>query len=177
MRALANAVIAVGLVFVLGLALRGYSASRATAPAIVAAPSQKPQRQDAPAVKPDTAPRRIIASMEGNRCWIDALANGEKFHFLIDTGSSDIWFDGPAMARRLGFKNLTYDETYTGGGRAASVRLREFRIGGFAVNDVVAYIDKGGTVYGGRGPLFGMSVLKGVRLEVENGGCALVLPR
>jgi hypothetical protein len=50
---------------------------------------------------------------------------------------------------------LKYDETFTGGGRAASVRLREFRIGGFAVNDVAAYIDKGGTVYGGHGPLFG----------------------
>jgi clan AA aspartic protease (TIGR02281 family) len=131
-----------------------------------------------PTVK-QAAAGRIVASMEGKRCRVDAFANGEKFDFLIDTGASDIWFDGPAMARRLGFNpaKLKYDETFTGGGRAASVRLREFRIGGFAVNDVAAYIDKGGTVYGGRGPLFGMSILKGVRLEVANGGCVLVLPQ
>src|SRR5271169_6545021 len=91
MRALANAVIAIGLVFVLGLALRGYSASRATAPPIVAGASSKGQRQDAPSpvvVKPETG-RRVIASAPTNyqRCDVPGSVNGVALTLEIDTGN------------------------------------------------------------------------------------------
>jgi aspartyl protease family protein len=76
----------------------------------------------------------------------DAWVNGTPVRFLIDTGASSIVLS-PEDARRLGFHpaELNFSQrfgTANGVVRGAPVRLREVRIGQFALRDVPASVNE-----------------------------------
>jgi clan AA aspartic protease (TIGR02281 family) len=136
-------------------------------------PQSKPV--DKPVYNPPDRPliNRIVARPSGNRCEIDALANGESFRFLIDSGANGLYFP-MADASRLGFDpaRLSYDHTYQHWDyttRGATVRLREFRLAGLVLHDIDAAIDE---TPGGR-RLLGMSVLKAWNMRLDAAACIL----
>jgi aspartyl protease family protein len=76
----------------------------------------------------------------------EAWVNGTPIRFLIDTGASAIVLS-PEDARRLGFHPAELDfsqrfGTANGVVRGAPVRLREVRIGQFALRDVPASVNE-----------------------------------
>jgi clan AA aspartic protease (TIGR02281 family) len=75
------------------------------------------------------ARRLVITADEWGCFYVEALANGEPFKFLIDSGSVWSVSFGRQDAQRLGFNpdRLCYDRQYgtaNGTGRAADFRLR-----------------------------------------------------
>jgi aspartyl protease family protein len=79
--------------------------------------------------------------------WVDAVANGTKLRFLVDTGASGIVLT-EADAKRLGFSlaKLSFSETfYTANGRTrgAPVTLNQLRIGPIELDHVRASVNEG----------------------------------
>jgi aspartyl protease family protein len=79
--------------------------------------------------------------------WVDAVANGTKLRFLVDTGASGIVLT-KADAARLGFPlaKLSFSETfYTANGRTrgAPIVLNQLRIGPIALDHVRASVNEG----------------------------------
>ncbi|MBF0193668.1 MAG: TIGR02281 family clan AA aspartic protease [Magnetococcales bacterium] len=76
---------------------------------------------------------------------IEALINGKKVRFLVDTGASDIVI-APHLARSLGF-NLNQDDftkvyyTANGMGRGAPVTMKIFKVGKLTMNNLPASIN------------------------------------
>lgn len=154
--------------FVAGIALAAWVTSgHETAP---------PSRPVAPQNKPtDEKPlgHRIAATRTGNRCEIDAVANGERLRFIIDSGADGLYFP-MGDARRLGFNpaRLSYDHTYQewgGSVRGATVRLREFRLAGLVLHDIEAEIDEAP----GGDRLLGMTALRAWKMQLDAGSCVL----
>jgi clan AA aspartic protease (TIGR02281 family) len=134
-------------------------------------PSAPPERR-----QPETGQRLVIRGDEFHQCYVLAWANGQRFRFLIDTGSSFVAF-GPQYLDMLGIEpsTLAFDRrisTANGIARAAKIRLREFRIGDFVLRDVPADIDEHGSLE----PVLGAAVLKFLHLEFADGDCVLTLP-
>lgn len=79
--------------------------------------------------------------------WVDAVANGTKLRFLVDTGASGIVLTR-ADAARLGYSlaKLSFSETfYTANGRTrgAPVVLSQLRIGPIVLDRVRASVNEG----------------------------------
>lgn len=76
---------------------------------------------------------------------VEALVDGVRMRFLVDTGASDIVLS-PADARRLGFDpdRLEYTrvyETANGGGRGAPVTLGELVLGPIRLAEIPASVN------------------------------------
>jgi aspartyl protease family protein len=75
---------------------------------------------------------------------LDAAVNGSSVHFLVDTGATLVALTpGDAAAAGYSPGNLVFNvrtATANGVGRAASVKLREIRIGQFSAYDVPAVV-------------------------------------
>ena len=76
---------------------------------------------------------------------VEALVDGVKIRFLVDTGASDVVLS-PRDAERLGFdiKALAYTRNYrtaNGTVQGAPVRLRQVRIGPIVMGDVRASVN------------------------------------
>ena len=75
---------------------------------------------------------------------LDAAVNGSPVHFLVDTGATLVALTpGDAAAAGFSRSNLVFNvktSTANGIGRAASVKLREIRLGQFSVYDVPAVV-------------------------------------
>jgi len=77
---------------------------------------------------------------------VEALVDGKRIAFLIDTGASDVVLS-PRDAELLGFdaRNLRFSKTYrTANGlvQGAPVNLRQIVIGSIQLNDVSASVNK-----------------------------------
>lgn len=107
---------------------------------------------------------------------IEALVDGTRVRFLVDTGASDIVLS-PADARRIGFDpdQLRFTgvaETANGRVRTAAVRLGSIEIGPIRFDDLPASVNQAAM----RGSLLGMSFLERLRsFEIRDG--ALILRR
>jgi len=107
---------------------------------------------------------------------IEALVDGTRVRFLIDTGASGIVLS-PADARRLGFDPDTlqftgFAETANGTVRTAAVRLGAIEIGPIRLHDLPASVNQAAM----RGSLLGMRFLERLRsFEVRDG--VLILRR
>lgn len=106
---------------------------------------------------------------------IQAIANGERVTFLVDTGATDVVL-APDDARRIGFdpENLSFtqvSETANGTVRGASVRLQSLIVG------PIDFADMPATVNGAEmsDSLLGMEFLNRLSgWRVENGVLTLV---
>ncbi len=107
---------------------------------------------------------------------IEALVDGTRIRFLVDTGASDIVLS-PADARRIGFDPDTLRftgvaETANGRVRTAAVRLGVIEIGPIRFDDLPASVNQAAM----RGSLLGMSFLERLRsFEIRDG--TLILRR
>ncbi|MFU7501901.1 MAG: TIGR02281 family clan AA aspartic protease [Candidatus Tisiphia sp.] len=111
----------------------------------------------------------VISRSSDGHFYINALVNGVKIKFMIDTGASDLAVT-TNDAKMLGFdlSKLNYTRTYStanGTSRAAPVRLNSVEIGrGAFFRNVEAHIGTGGLDVS----LLGMSLLerfKGFRID------------
>lgn len=94
---------------------------------------------------------------------VDALVNGAKINFIVDTGATDLVLS-PNDAEKIGYKlsELKYDRLYiTANGmvKAASILITSVEIGGIQFRDVDASINSAPM----QSSLLGMSFLE--RLE------------
>jgi aspartyl protease family protein len=85
----------------------------------------------------------IVKSPDGH-FWAEAMVDGERVRFLVDTGSTAVALTMDD-ARRLGFDpgglNYSYKVmTANGEARAAEVRLASVSVGGARVDDVPAMV-------------------------------------
>ncbi len=118
---------------------------------------------------------RFPASADGH-FRVEALVDGERVRFLVDTGASGIVLS-PADARRIGFdpaglRFTGFAETANGTVRTAAVRLGSIEIGPIRVDDLPATVNQAEM----RGSLLGMSFLERLHsYEVRDG--ALILRR
>ena len=107
---------------------------------------------------------------------IEALVDGTRVRFLVDTGASAIVLS-PADARRIGFdpdqlRFTGFAETANGTVRTAPVRLGVIEIGPIRFDDLPASVNQAAM----RGSLLGMSFLQRLRsFEVRDG--TLILRR
>jgi aspartyl protease family protein len=107
---------------------------------------------------------------------IEALVDGTRIRFLVDTGASGIVLS-PADARRIGFdpaglRFTGFAETANGTVRTAAVRLGSIAIGPIRIDDLPATVNQAEM----RGSLLGMAFLERLRsYEVRDG--ALILRR
>lgn len=89
----------------------------------------------------------IVKSADGHY-WAEAVVDGERVKFLVDTGATAVALTADD-ARRLGFSPAGLDYNYkvmtaNGEARAAEIRLASISIGGARVDDVPAMvIEKG----------------------------------
>ena len=104
--------------------------------------------QAAPASDPTGgAGAEIVKSPDGH-FWAEAVVDGERVRFLVDTGATAVALT-VADAQRLGFNpaGLNYNYkvmTASGEARAAEIRLASISVGGARVDDVPAMvIEKG----------------------------------
>jgi aspartyl protease family protein len=114
------------------------------------------------------------ASRDGHY-YIQAMVNGSRVTFLVDTGASDIVLT-PKDARRIGFDpdTLTFDQraqTANGTVLGASVRLDTFAVGPITMNQIPATVNGADMSES----LLGMSFLNRLRgWRVENETLTLV---
>lgn len=85
-----------------------------------------------------------VAKAADGHFWADADVNGQRVHFLVDTGATAVALT-PADAQRLGFKpaDLKYGHsvaTATGSTRAAQVTLTSVSVNGARLQDVKALV-------------------------------------
>ncbi len=118
-----------------------------------------------------------ITAGRGGHFSADALVNGSRVTFLIDTGASVVILT-PEDARRAGINTdmLRYSapvSTANGKTFAAPVRINEIRIGSISVHDVRALVSKPGQL---NTSLLGMSFLQQLR-SYKVSGNQLVLER
>jgi aspartyl protease family protein len=103
--------------------------------------------QAAPADPTGGTGAEVIKSPDGHY-WAEAVVDGERVRFLVDTGASAVALTVDD-AKRLGFNPSGLDYNYkvmTAGGeaRAAEVQLASVSVGGARVDDVKAMvIEKG----------------------------------
>lgn len=101
---------------------------------------------------------------------IDAVVDGAKIRFLVDTGATVISLS-PVAARSIGFDldRLAYTQrfqTANGTGRGAPVRLREIVVGPIRMRDVPASVNKAEMA----GSLLGIEFLRRLKgYEVRDG--------
>jgi aspartyl protease family protein len=76
--------------------------------------------------------------------YLDAAVNGASVRFVVDTGATPVALTlRDAMAAGISRQDLVFNKrmsTANGVGRAASVKLREIRIGQFSAYDVPAVV-------------------------------------
>jgi hypothetical protein len=190
-REVVNGLTALGLVFVLGLAARGYSASHGTA---LIAPSPTTAKPAVPAPQPVSKEtgRRVVASAKivNDRCNLPGFAGqgsgrNAAFTFEIDTGDPSIADFSNRWVAKLGLNPATLDyrevEPGTRYGKIAYATLPEIRIGDMVwKNEQVGIWDRWSYSFGHEEiPLFGLVALqkRGVRLEVEGDTCRLTVAR
>ncbi|HSZ12362.1 MAG TPA: aspartyl protease family protein [Rhizomicrobium sp.] len=127
------------------------------------------------------AGRQVVIEADAyDQCYLDAFANGAKFHFLLDSGAAGVFFS-IRDARKLGFNpaKLTMDHTYQGWGWRASgatVRLQSLEVAGLTFDNVEAAIDQLGSV-SDQTPLLGAPILKALNFQVRKGSCSLTVPQ
>jgi clan AA aspartic protease (TIGR02281 family) len=122
----------------------------------------------------------VIAADADNQCYLDAFANGKRFHFLLDSGAAGVFFS-TKDARRLGYDpaKLSFDHSYSGWGwkvNGATVQLQSLNVAGLVLNNVDAAIDGLGSVTDDNVPLLGSPVLKALNFTVRPGSCTLTVP-
>jgi len=163
----------------LGLALREVLATLPTglcvlAGTVIAFPAVVTQSWDALRQDAPVGHHRVAGWVDGyHQCYVRGVVDGTPFTFLLDTGATDLSFNR-AHAQQLGLSpaRLRYDHTIAtanGIGRAASIRVRDLRLGEFVLKDVPAFVDDAGA----DAPLLGMSVLKFMHLQFARGACWL----
>lgn len=101
-------------------------------------------------LEPSRSQQRAAGVLEFRRAgdghfYVDAMVNGRRVRFLVDTGASDIVL-APDDARRLGYSpsNLTFDRIYqtaNGVGRGARVVLDSIAVGDIRFRDVPASVN------------------------------------
>lgn len=175
------AVVAVGLVLVAGLALRGHNASRATAPVAPRPNDPSPVVTVEPAVK-ETG-RRVIASAktDNERCDVPGVVNGVPLTLEIDTGDPVV-IDFPGkFVKTLGLKPGPYEEFSPGTryGKIASATVREIRVGDVVwLNEQARVYSNWSYTFGNDEiPLLGLAALRshGVHVEFEGDMCRLTV--
>lgn len=88
----------------------------------------------------------MVRASEGGHFYMEALVNGARVRFMVDTGASDIVLS-PKDAERAGFDttmmefNRTY-QTANGFGSGAGVTLRTLEVGDITLRDVKASVNK-----------------------------------
>jgi clan AA aspartic protease (TIGR02281 family) len=125
------------------------------------------------------ARRLVIPGNSYHQCYVEGQATAVKtapFRYLIDTGAWTVAFSRRgAEAMGLDTGKLVFDQTIStanGTGKAATIRLRELRVGEFVFKDVTAQVNDKGL----DNPLLGATVLKKfLRLEYAQGNCVLTL--
>jgi aspartyl protease family protein len=149
-------VIAVLAYFFLQFAPQGITGAHVTAP---------PPASVAAAVQPSPAAALVNSIVYPadhlGHVYLDAAVNGTIVRFLVDTGASLVVLT-PEDARAVGFTQdqLQFDKrvvTANGTALAASVKLREVRLGQLAVDDIDAVVTEHLSV-----SLLGMSFLRRV---------------
>ena len=106
------------------------------------------------------SPRSLVylANKEGDFV-LNLDVNGIPTKFLLDTGATTVALSlADALAAGMNRNELVFEaqaETANGAARAAPVRLREIRLGGFLVRDVPAVVIEGLDV-----SLLGMALLR-----------------
>ena len=108
----------------------------------MAAPGQAAKVRDAK-VRGDSL---VIPATTNGHFVLEALVNGVRVRFLVDTGASDVTLT-PQDARRLGFnaRNLKYNKAYqTANGvvRGAAITLREVTVDQLSLYDVKASVNE-----------------------------------
>ncbi len=107
-----------------------------------------PARVNISAPAPDATGAASIAKSDDGHYWAEALVNGKRVRFLVDTGATAVALTAED-AQRLGFepKTLNYGyqvTTANGLARAAEVKLASVSVAGARVEDVQALvIEKG----------------------------------
>ena len=91
-----------------------------------------------------TGPAAAIDKSPDGHYWAEAMVNGERVRFLVDTGATTVALT-PEDARRLGYDPARLDYQFqvaTAGGqaRAAEVRLASVSVAGATVPDVDALV-------------------------------------
>jgi aspartyl protease family protein len=105
---------------------------------------------------------------------VDALVNGKRIQFLIDTGASDVVLS-PFDAKRLGFDliKLKYSKSYStanGVVKGAPIKLSQILIGNIIVKDISATVNGSDM----RKSLLGMEFLKRLsRFEISGNNLIL----
>ena len=117
-----------------------------------------------------------FAKASDGHFYIDALVNGKKLHFMVDTGASDIVLSQKDAADvGIELNSLQYNKLYStanGTTRGASVKLSYLKVGEFEMQDFYASVNEGRL----DNSLLGMAFLKKFRsYRVE--GDRLVLRR
>ena len=96
-----------------------------------------------PGEAPPTTTLSYHADQRGH-FWVDAAVNGAPVRFMVDTGASAVVLTmADAAAAGYGRGNLSFNvamSTANGRARAASIKLREVRIGQLAISDVPAMV-------------------------------------
>ena len=124
-----------------------------------------------PSAGQQAGPRALAYRLsDGGHYYIEAIVNGARIRFLVDTGATDIVLSR-ADARRAGFDpgRLRYSKVYStanGTVRGAPVTLRRLDVGPLRFSDIRASVNEGQM----RGSLLGMSFLRQFRsYEVKDG--------
>ena len=108
---------------------------------------------------PDGTAAAVVKAADGHY-WAEALVDGKRVRFLIDTGATTVALT-TADAMRLGFDPKTLDFNYkvataNGKARAAGVKLASVSVAGARVQDVDAMVIENG---GLSSSLLGMTYL------------------
>ncbi len=153
-------VVAKGLSYVTATAINE-SSSPGTATA--APPGATPKQVANAARNSNRGQSLVIRAAPGGHFLLDALINGVRVRFMVDTGASDVILTSED-ARRVGFnkRNLKFNRAYqTANGivRGAGVTLREVSIDQLSLYDVRASVNEGQM----HTSLLGMSFLSRLR--------------
>ena len=125
------------------------------------------------AASPPPGVAAVVKSPDGH-FWAEALVNGQRVRFLVDTGASAVALT-LADAQRLGFKAADLDyssevDTANGKARVARVNLDSVSVAGARVSGVEAFVVENGL----ESSLLGMTYLGRLsRFEATQG--ALIL--
>jgi aspartyl protease family protein len=102
----------------------------------------------------------VIARNPDGHFYVDAVINGTKIHFMIDTGATGVALSSKdAMKLKFDLSKLSYTKSYStanGIAKSAPVNLKNFKIGNKNLSNVNASISQNGNL---DTSLLGMSVI------------------
>ncbi len=89
----------------------------------------------------------VIARSSDGHFYTDAIVNGKKLRFMIDTGASDVALTKKdAIALKIDFSKLKFTRIYNtanGSSAAAPITLQSFNIGPAAFRNIEGHIGQG----------------------------------